>query len=106
MAAEAKRTVTVQEALNHGFALQTSGRREEAEAVYRKILETSPDHPDALHLLGIVRRQSGHPEEAIELIGKAIAVNPKNASYVSNLGTAYEAAHKNDDDPTAIRSQW
>ena len=103
MAAEAGRTLTVQQALSHGFALQTSGKRAEAEAVYRRILESVPAQPDALHLLGVARRQSGHPEEAIVLIRRAIAANPKNPTYVSNLGTAYEAAGKEEDALKAYR---
>lgn len=103
MAAEARKTLTVQQALSHGFALQTAGRRDEAEAVYRRILETVPNQPDALHLLGVARRQSGNPEEAIELIQQAIAANPKNPTYVSNLGTAYEAAGREEDALAAYR---
>ncbi len=91
MAAEKQRG-SINEALTAGLALQQAGKLGEAEAIYRKVLETAPDHPDALHLLGIARRQSGEPKEAIELISRAIAVNGGHAGYVSNLGTAFEAA--------------
>ncbi len=78
-------------AFNEGLSLLQSGRGREAEAHYRRILESEPNNPDALHLLGVSLRQSGRAKEAIESIKRAIAVNPRNAMYFSNLGTAFEA---------------
>ena len=37
----------------------TAGQLAEAEVLYREILEFSPDHPDALHLLGVIAYQVG-----------------------------------------------
>ena len=45
-----------------------------------------PDHADALHLLGVLAFQTGHIGAAIDLIGRAIAINPAVAEYHSNLG--------------------
>jgi uncharacterized protein (TIGR02466 family) len=95
MAVEGNR-VTVGEALARAVALHQAGRLREAEAIYRRVLEVRPDHPDALHLLGIVARQSGRPEAAIDLIGRAIAADGRNPTYHSNLGTAFEAAGRRD----------
>ena len=63
----------------------------QAEAAYHEILAHTPWHFDALHLLGIVRMQRGAPREAVELIRKAIDVDPRNpnkAAALSNLGIA------------------
>jgi uncharacterized protein (TIGR02466 family) len=106
MAAEAQQSqqkVSAKEALSRGFALHQAGKRKEAEAIYRRVLEALPNHPDALHLLGVARRQSGKPKEAIELIRKAIAANPDNPVYMSNLGTAFEAAGETDKAAAAYR---
>ena len=93
----------VHDALTRGFALYRAGKHEEAQVIYRRVLQMQPDHPDALHLLGVARRQSGKPKEAIELIRRAIAVRPGNPVYVSNLGTAFEAAEDNDNAMAAYR---
>lgn len=65
-----------------------AGRLAEAEAQYQAILSTRPDHPDAMHLIGVVKVQSGQPEIGIDWITRAIAINPDNAVFHSNLGKA------------------
>jgi tetratricopeptide (TPR) repeat protein len=69
-----------------------AGRLDRAEALYRKFLGKSPGNPDALHLLGVVAATRGDPEQAIQLISKAIAVAPNFAQGHSNLGNALRAA--------------
>ena len=73
-------------ALAQAVAHHQGGRLERAEALYRHILQHQPGHGDALHLLGLVVHQSGRPADAIELIGKAIELNGRNALYRVNLG--------------------
>jgi hypothetical protein len=41
--------------------LHQGGDLTQAEALYRGILETQPDHPCAMHLLGVVAHQRGPP---------------------------------------------
>ena len=49
-----------------------NGNFSQAELIYRNILLTSPDHPDALHLSGMLFHQVGDTKAAIELITKAL----------------------------------
>lgn len=65
-----------------------AGNLPRAEAIYRQILQAAPDHPGALHFLGLIARQMGKNEIAIELIGKALAFKPDYAEAHSNLGNA------------------
>jgi protein O-GlcNAc transferase len=74
----------LQQALLHHHA----GRWREAEALYQEILLAQPDHPDALHLLGMVAHQAGRHDTAADLIGRAILVKPAEAMYHNNLGMA------------------
>ena len=53
-----------------------SGRLQDAEALYRKILSRDPSHVGSLHYLGVLAHQTGRSEQATELIGRAIALNP------------------------------
>ncbi|HWY88689.1 MAG TPA: tetratricopeptide repeat protein [Gemmataceae bacterium] len=66
-----------------------SGALQQAEPLYRQILQADPTHSDALHLLGFLEHQSGRSEVAITLIGQAIALNPSAQVYHSNLGVVF-----------------
>ena len=68
--------------------LHQQGRLAQAETLYRDILEHAPDHFDALHLLGVVELQRNNPAEAVRLIGRAIKLNPNDATAHSNIGNA------------------
>jgi len=65
--------------------------------LYQEILQNAPDHPDALHLLGLVRYRTGQHEAAIESISHAVELMPNNALYHSSLGAAYRADGKIDE---------
>ena len=48
--------------------LHSQGRLAEAEELYRRVLASNPDAFDAYHMLGVLRAQQGHNEEAYDLI--------------------------------------
>ncbi|HEY0836146.1 MAG TPA: tetratricopeptide repeat protein, partial [Azospirillum sp.] len=72
---------TISTALRHHRA----GRLADAETLYRRVLDTAPEQPDALHLLGMVQAQTGRAEAGVALIRRAIARNPHTADYHVNL---------------------
>ena len=82
--------MNVQAALQRAIEFHQTGRLREAEALYRQILDVQPRHADALHLLGLIALQSGHPEAAVEQIQQAIASRPSDNFYC-NLGNALKA---------------
>jgi tetratricopeptide (TPR) repeat protein len=58
-------------------------------ALYKSLLDNDPDHPEYLNNLAwLCGRSAERPEEAIELIQKALKTDPNNAAY---LDTAAEA---------------
>lgn len=75
----------------NGVRLHQSGRLAEAETVYRQVLASEPRHPDALHLLGVIATQRGRNEDAVELIGQAIAEKGDMAPFHANFGTSLRA---------------
>ncbi|MEX2113695.1 MAG: tetratricopeptide repeat protein [Pirellulales bacterium] len=79
---------TPQETLDAAIALHTQGRLAEAVPLYREVLSVHPDHPDALHLLGVIAHQTGNHEQAATLIGQAIRRWGNAAIYHCNLGEA------------------
>jgi len=66
-----------------------AGRLEQAQALYRQILASSPRHADAMHLLGVTELQAGALDRAAQLIQQAIEIDPKMAAAYSNLGTVH-----------------
>lgn len=92
MAASSEKRMTTRDAMARAAGLLRAGKRAEAATIFRQVLEVEPENADALHLLGIITRQSGKPKEAINLIRRAIALKGENSNFVSNLGTAFEAA--------------
>jgi predicted O-linked N-acetylglucosamine transferase (SPINDLY family) len=80
------------------FTLHQTGKLDEAASRYRKVLALQPGHFDAVHLLGLTALQKNQPERALEFIGAALRIDPRNASALLNYGSAlsrlgrYEAA--------------
>ena len=89
--------------LGEGVKHHQAGRLAEAGACYRRVLAAQPDHPDALHLLGVIANQAGRHDLAVELIGQAIKRSGQNPSYFSNLGNALTNQGKLDEAIAAYR---
>ncbi len=79
---------TIPEALALAVRHHQAGELSQAEKFCQQILDVNPSHADALHLLGVIAFRVGKPPEAIDLIGRAIAVKPQAAEFHSNLGVA------------------
>ncbi|MFC5354871.1 tetratricopeptide repeat protein [Azospirillum himalayense] len=77
--------------LGRAVAHHRAGRLADAERDYRAVLVADPRHPDALHLLGVLALQAGHPGPAVELIEEAIRQAGGVADYHDNLGSALAA---------------
>jgi tetratricopeptide (TPR) repeat protein len=90
------------QSLQAAFGLHQAGHLRQAETIYRRILQTSPDHPDALHLLGLMARQEGDHESAVELISRAAHINPVAPVYF-NLGNAYQSLDRLEDAADSFR---
>ena len=91
-------------ALRRGLEFHQRGNLAEAEQVYRQILLVDPAHADALHLLGTLAHQVGRSDIAVDLIGKAIAAERRQAAYHSNLGTALQALGRLDEAAVSFRN--
>lgn len=84
--------MSIDEAMKLAMEHHAAGRLHQAEQIYRSVLQQFPGHPDALHLLGVLAQQVGRLDVSIELISRAIAVNPRVGVYYSNLAEAYRKA--------------
>jgi Flp pilus assembly protein TadD len=91
------------DALADAIRLHQAGRLAEAEAMYRRVLERAPNHPGALHLLGVLAHQQGHDDRAAELIALAMELKPHQATYHSNYGVALRGLGRLDEAADALR---
>ncbi len=71
-----------------------AGQLTEAQQLLEKILQRNPNHPQALHSLGLIAHQRGQNDLARELIKKAIAEDEHCTKFHYNLGIVLEALEK------------
>ena len=90
--------------LEKGLASHRAGDLENAAAVYRQILQHSPKHPDALHLLGLVVQKEGNHAEAIKLFSQAAKANPKLARAHLQRGFSLNALGQTEDATAAFKA--
>lgn len=74
--------------LQQALQLQRQGRLADAERLYRQVLKQKPDHPDALHLLGVLIADAGHPDKALPLLKRATEVSPRQSAFFYNYANA------------------
>ena len=87
----------IQQALDRAVRHQTAGRLPEAERIYQQILQTDPNQPVALHLLGVIAHQVGRNDIAVDLITKTLAKNPDYAEAHNSLGKVLRELGKLDE---------
>lgn len=83
---------SLSEALSAGLDHYFAGRKAEAEVIFGRILDAVPDHPQALHMAGVLAGERGALHEAAGLLGRAAALTPADADLARNHIRALEAA--------------
>lgn len=67
-------------------ALGESGRWDEADAIFREILQRSPDDVEALNVIGARATARGEFQDAEIILRRALAAAPEDVSVCKNLG--------------------
>ena len=68
--------LTIEQVLQQGVAAHKSGNLQEAERLYRAILQSQPTHPDANHNIGLIAISVNQIKAALPLFKIALDVNP------------------------------
>jgi len=73
-------------------AVQThrSGNIAAARQYYQQVLQQDPKNDNALNLLGVIANQQGDHDNAIQLISRAVGIDPKAPEFHYNLAKAYQ----------------
>jgi len=69
--------LTIEQALQQGVAAHKEGKLQEAERLYRAILQSQPKHADANHNLGVLAVSVNKADTALPLFKTALEANPK-----------------------------
>lgn len=72
--------------------LLRQGRISEAESAFARVLETVPDHVEALNVLALSAMRRGQPRRALELLQRAVQSDSQDALSRHHLGRALDAA--------------
>ena len=95
--------LTVDQALQQGVAAHKEGKVQEAERLYRAILESQPLHPDANHNLGVLAVSVNKADAALSLFKTALEANPKIEQFWVSYIDALVKANKLKDAKKAIK---
>src|SRR5215212_1085440 len=79
-----------------------AGQFAEADRLYRQVLAAEPHHLHALHLCGALAHAAGRNDEAVDLIGRAIALDGQIPEFHYNIGLALRALNR----PQEASDHW
>jgi tetratricopeptide (TPR) repeat protein len=87
----------VQDLLSAAFRSHHAGLLQDAQQLYRQILEADPNCAEAWHFLGAIRQQAGDLHAARECYSNASLLKPDDASTHNNLGNVLRDLGRFDD---------
>ena len=86
--------LTIEQALQQGVTAHKEGKIQDAERLYRTILQSQPAHPDANHNLGVLAVSVNRADAAISLFKTALEANPKVEQFwLSYIDTLIKEQH-------------
>jgi predicted O-linked N-acetylglucosamine transferase (SPINDLY family) len=78
--------ITVPEAMRIAVDHHRQGRFDQAEELYRLILQVEPENPDAMAMLGTLLSQRGRNDDALDFLERALKLKPDAADFHANHG--------------------
>ena len=89
--------LTIEQMLQQGIAAHREGKLDEAERLYRAVLQSQPKHPDANHNLGVLAVSNNKTDSALSLFKTALESNAKIEHFWLSFIDALINAEKLDD---------
>ena len=86
--------LTIEQALQQALAAQVEGKLQDAERLYRAILQSQPKNPAANHNLGLIAVSVNKADAALPLFKTALEGDPKIEQYWLNYVQALVKAEK------------
>ncbi|HTU25251.1 MAG TPA: tetratricopeptide repeat protein [Pirellulales bacterium] len=71
----------MQDTLTTAIHMHCGDQLAPASQLYQKVLAREPENAEALHSRGVLRHQQGNPANAVERIGRAVALEPNAFAF-------------------------
>ena len=94
--------LTIEQALQQGIAAHKEGKLQDAERLYRAILQSQPLHQDANHNLGVLAVSVNKVDAALPLFKTALEANPKIEQFWLSYIDSLIKTEKDDDAREAL----
>ena len=75
---------TIEKLLQEGMAAHNEGKLQDADRLYRLVLKSCPNHPDANHNLGLLAASDNKTDIALPFFKAALEALPKEGKYWVN----------------------
>ena len=85
---------SITDVLHAAVRCHNAGQWQQAEQLYRQILQADPRHAQATYLLGLMAYQLGKHDVAIKILSHAIRLDGGQAIFHSTLGEAFRSLGK------------
>lgn len=80
------------------------GAPAEAERLLRAVIAAQPGNADAMHLLGLARKQAGDAAGALELLKASASLAPRRPDFLGNLGNLLRSLGRGGEAEAAYRA--
>jgi len=80
--------------IERGIALYNQRQFPDAERCFQTVLQADAQHPDALHMMGLLAIEANQFTVAIDYMQRAVKRLPKQPMYLNNLGNAFILSHQ------------
>lgn len=74
--------------LQQGLIAYQASDLTKAASLFQTVLKMEPENFDALHFLGLLAADCGHHDDAVQLMRRALSVNPHVAAVHANLASS------------------
>ncbi len=86
--------LSIADALKQGVEFHRRGDLNQAEQLYRAVLEAHAQNADAWHLLGLVAHARGQQQPALECISRAIKLDGGQPTFHNHLAEVYRVLRR------------
>jgi predicted O-linked N-acetylglucosamine transferase (SPINDLY family) len=104
MASTAPQTLPLDVALQQAIAHHQAGRLQDAEPLYRAILQAQPRHAEANHNLGMIACQVGQHAAGLPYLQAALAIKPSHGQFSISYAEALLATGRVKDAQQILQS--
>jgi Flp pilus assembly protein TadD len=94
---ETSRGIYADEQMAAALAYYRAGRSDKAEAIYKKVVKKDGANAGAYHMLGLIAKQKGLTERAVQLLIKAAKLEPQRPEILCDLGNSFKALRRYND---------